>query len=275
MADDVDAPLLRIDDEGAVRRLTLDRPGSANAFNRRLSEAFADAMQAAADDDGVSVVVLTGEGKVFSAGADLNDLARGSDAGSDTAGSAETGRGGAAVGSSSFGRGMNALIPAFAEFPKPLVAAVNGAAVGIGATMLLHCDAVLVSERARIRFPFTSMGISPEAASSLLLPRLVGRQQAARLLLTSEWVDAARAVELGLALAVSPHDALLDDAHAFAGEIAQHPLAALVATKRLLLAAERDAVDATIARENASFASLLAATDARDHLRGERARLDR
>lgn len=268
MATDADAPLLRIDDAGAVRRLTFDRPGSANAFNRQLNGEFVDAMQSAGDDEGVSVVVLTGEGRVFSAGADLNDLAGGSVAASGET----TDRRATAVGPSSFGRDMSALIPAFATFPKPLIAAVNGAAVGIGATMLLHCDAVFLSERARIRFPFTAMGINPEAASTLLLPQLVGRQQAARLLLTSEWVDAARAVELGLALAVSAHDELLDDAHVLATEIAQHPLAALMATKRLLLATQRDAVDATVARENASFSSLLGAPAARDHLRGERDR---
>jgi enoyl-CoA hydratase/carnithine racemase len=256
-----DTPLLRTDDDGPVRRLTFDRPGSANAFNRELSGEFIDAMQAAADDDRVSVVVLTGEGKVFSAGADLSELARGTRRSSGDPGSA---------GAPRPGRDVGAIIPAFAWFPKPLIAAVNGAAVGVAATMLLHCDAVLMSERARIRFPFTSLGICPEAGSSLLLPRLVGRQQAARLLLTSEWVDAARAVELGLALSVSAPDALLDDADALAAEIAQHPKAALIATKELLLDAERDTLEAAIDREMAVFASLLRTPDARDHLSGER-----
>jgi enoyl-CoA hydratase/carnithine racemase len=269
--DATDAPLIRVDDDGPVRRLTLDRPGAANAFSRRLSEVFAHVLVDAAADDGVSVVVVTGAGTVFSAGIDLAELASGSDAGNASGGHDPTG----AVGDSAFARGMGAFLPAIAGFTKPLIAAVNGAAVGLAVTMLLHCDLVLVSDRARLRMPFTAMGINPEAASTLLLPRLIGRQQAARLLLTSEWIDADRAVELGLALSVSPHDALLGDAHALAAEIAQHPLRSLVATKTLLLAAERDGVDAAMARENASFAALVSGPSARERLLrqlGDRAR---
>jgi len=265
MVSPTDSPLVLVDDTGTVRRLILSRPGAANAFDRALSDAFAAALADAAADDGVRVVVVTGAGKHFSAGADLGDLARGSDVGDTDDVASER----PALGSSSFGRGMGTLIAALGSFPKPLVAAVNGAAVGIGATMLLHCDLVIVSDRARLRMPFTSMGVSPEAGSTVLLPRLIGRQQAARLLLTSTWVDASEAVDLGLALSMSPHDTLLDDAHALAAEIAHHPLTSLVATKELLLAAERELVDAAIARESASFASLLGSPGVRDRLRGQ------
>ena len=263
MVPPTDSPLVLVDDTGTVRLLTLSRPGAANAFDRALSDAFAAALADAAADDGVHVVIVTGAGKHFSAGADLGDLARGSDIDDD----ADDER--PALGSSSFGRGMGALIGAISTFRKPLVAAVNGAAVGIGVTMLLHCDLAIVSDRARLRLPFTSMGVSPEAGSTVLLPRLIGRQQAARLLFTSTWVNASEAVDLGLALSVSPHDALLDDAQALAAEIGHHPLTSLVATKELLLAAERDVVDAAIARESASFASLLASPGVRDGLRGQ------
>ena len=264
MVSPTDSPLVLVDDTGTVRRLTLSRPSAANAFDLALSDAFAAALADAAADDDVRVVVVTGAGKHFSAGADLGDLARGSDVVDDDADERP-----ALGSSSSFGRGMSAFIGALGTFRKPLVAAVNGAAVGIGATMLLHCDLVIVSDRARLRLPFTSMGVSPEAGSTVLLPRLIGRQQAARLLFTSTWVDAADAVDLGLALAVSHHDALLDDAHSLAAEIAHHPLTSLIATKELLLAAERELVDAAIARESASFASLLASPGVRDRLRGQ------
>jgi enoyl-CoA hydratase/carnithine racemase len=127
----------------------------------------------------------------------------------------------------------------------------------------------LMSERARLRLPFTAMGVGPEAGSTVLLPRLVGRQRTAQLLFTSEWVDAARAVDMGLALGVSAPDALLPDALDLATAIAAHPLASLAATKQLLLDGERDLVLAAVARENTAFGELLRRPGARDRVLGQ------
>ncbi|HEX5586669.1 MAG TPA: enoyl-CoA hydratase-related protein [Acidimicrobiia bacterium] len=257
-------PLVLVADHGAVRVVTLNRVDSANAFNRALYDAVAGALDEAADDDDVSVVVITGAGRVFSAGADVKVMARGAagdeaDASSDAPSDAQA----PADPSDSLAAGFDAFLPALSTFPKPLLAAVNGAAVGIGVTMLLHCDIVLLSDRARLRMSFTTMGAVPEAGSTVLLPRLVGRQRSAELLFTSEWVDAARAVEIGLALAVHPADALLSEALDLATRIAAQPLSSLVATKQLLLEAERDPVDAAIVRELAALGGVLRLPGAR------------
>lgn len=253
-------PLVLVADHGAVRVVTLNRVDAANAFNRALYDAVANALNDAAGDDGVSVVVITGAGRVFSAGADVKIMARAAagddaDAPADAPASADP--------SDSLAAGFDAFLPALSTFPKPLLAAVNGAAVGIGVTMLLHCDIVLLSDQARLRLSFTAMGAVPEAGSTVLLPRLVGRQRSAELLFTSEWVDAARAVEIGLALAVYPADSFLSEALDLATRIAAQPLPSLVATKRLLLEAERDPVETAIVRELAALGGVLRLPGAR------------
>ncbi|MET0628789.1 MAG: enoyl-CoA hydratase-related protein [Acidimicrobiia bacterium] len=257
-------PLVVVADHERVRVLTLNRTDAANAFNRALYDAVADALNEAADDDAISVVVITGAGRVFSAGADVKIMARA--AAGDAAGTPSDGPSHApepADPSDSLSAGFDAFLPALSTFPKPLLAAVNGAAVGIGVTMLLHCDIVLLSDRARLRLSFTAMGAVPEAGSTVLLPRLVGRQRSAELLFTSEWVDAARAVEIGLALAVHPADSFMSEALDLAARIAAHPLPSLVATKRLLLEAEPDPVDAAIVRELAALGGVLRLPGAR------------
>lgn len=253
-------PLVLVADEGAVRVITLNRVDAANAFNRALYDAVAEALNDAAADDTVKVVVITGAGRVFSAGADVKVMARAAagdevDAPSDAPDTSDP--------IDSLAAGFDAFLPALSTFAKPLLAAVNGAAVGIGVTMLLHCDIVLLSDRARLRLSFTAMGVVPEAGSTVLLPRQVGRQRSAALLFTSEWVDAAQAVEIGLALAVHPAEALLPEALELAARIAAQPLPSLVATKRLLLEAEREPVDAAIVREVAALGGVLRLPGAR------------
>jgi enoyl-CoA hydratase/carnithine racemase len=256
--------LVLIEHHERVRVVTLNRTDAANAFNGALYHAVADALDAAATDDAISVVVLTGAGSVFSAGADVNDMARGT-----TAAARERESTSSVRSSGSLGGGFDRFFPALSEFPKPLIAAVNGAAVGIGVTMLLHCDIVLASERARFRLPFTAMGVGPEAGSSVLLPRLLGRQRAARVLYTSEWIDAPGAVAIGLALAVSEPGTLLQDALDLAACMAANPLASLVATKQLLLDGTRDAIVDAVARENSAFGELLGRPGARDRVLGQ------
>jgi len=154
---------LLIADENQVRTITLNRPGALNAFNEALYDATADALSAAAEDPEIAVVMITGAGRAFSAGQDLAEMqARITDP--DFA----PGR-----------HGFPGLIDALGAFPKPLICAVNGVGLGIGATILGFADLAFMSSTARLKCPFTSLGVAPEAASSYLLPQLIGRQNAA------------------------------------------------------------------------------------------------
>jgi enoyl-CoA hydratase/carnithine racemase len=142
------------------------------------------------------------------------------------------------------------------SFPKPLLAAVNGIGVGIGLTVLPHCDLVFIAEGARLRAPFVSLGVTAEAGSTWLLPARIGWQATAHLLYTAAWMRADEALQLGLAYRVCTAEALLDDTLKVADEIARMPVDSLVATKQLLLDAQRQALSAARQRENISFAAL-------------------
>jgi len=228
-------------DDGFVRLLTLNRPAQKNAFNtvqwRELREALAEAKA----DRNVRVVVLTGAGGAFSAGQDLSEMAASTTAAPPAAGGAP--------GQHPFGLFLDELV----AFDKPLVAAVNGVAVGIGLTLLLHCDFVFVAEGARLRAPFVTLGVVPEAAASALLPAVIGWRESLELLYGDGWLDAKRAVELGLANALCAPGALLDAARAKARALAELPPEALQHTKRLLLATRAAAVRDARAGEDAAF----------------------
>ena len=217
-------------DEGAVRTLTLNRPSRLNAFTADSYRLLATRLDEADADDGVHAVLLCGAGRAFCSGVDLDVLGH-TFPGSDLRGA--------------FDRLMGALT----AFTKPLLAAVHGPAVGIGATILLHCDAVLVAEGARLRFPFTSMRTAPEAGSTFLLPEVVGPQRAAELLFTSRWVSAPEAVAMGLALRCCPPEGLRDEASELAQAMAAQTPAAVVAARRLLRHGRAEAVRAAVERE--------------------------
>jgi enoyl-CoA hydratase/carnithine racemase len=234
--------VLRVHDNARVRLLTLDRPEALNAFSDALYHAVNDALVDAAGNDDVAVVVVTGEGRAFSAGQDLAEMA--------TLGGGGAGRSEAA------GHGFRPFMDTLSTFPKPLVAAVNGLAVGLGLTMLGHCDLVLVGDAARLRAPFSRLGVVPEAASSALLPAIAGWQAAAHAFFTGEWIDAEQAVRSGIAWERCPDDELLDRALELARSIARMPIVSLVATKELMRASRGDLVSAARAREDAYFARL-------------------
>jgi enoyl-CoA hydratase/carnithine racemase len=228
---------LRVQTEDGVRSVTLDRPHRLNAFTAAGYRTLAAALRGAAGDDDVRVVVLLGAGRSFCAGVDLTELA-------------------ALADTRELSAGFSALLHALAEFPKPLLAGVQGAAVGFGATILLHVDVVLAADDARLRLPFTRLGTAPEAASSVLLPRLVGHQRAAELLFTSRWIPAEEARELGLVARCCPPDRLHAEVMALAREIAGLPGPAVQAAKRLLRAGWSDAVGSALAAENDAAAAL-------------------
>jgi enoyl-CoA hydratase/carnithine racemase len=218
-----------------VAILTLNRPRQRNAFNNQMYREMCEALRAARDDGAVSAVVITGAPGAFSAGQDLGEMAA-----TELSDAREHG----------FADFMNCVI----RFDKPILAAVNGVGVGLGLTLLLHCDIVYMAEEARLRPPFVTLGVVPEAASSYLLPAIVGFQRAAEVFYTAEWIDAARALELGIASRVLPDGELLPAVLAKAKQIAAQPLGALRHTKRLLLATREDFVRAARAREDEAFA---------------------
>jgi enoyl-CoA hydratase/carnithine racemase len=232
---------LQVADENRVRTLTLDRPEALNAFDEALYDALAEALDDAAQDPGVAVVLLTGNGRAFSAGTDLLEMQRIA-----TDPTFQRGR-----------HGFPGLVDALDAFPKPLVVAVNGIGLGIGCTILGFADLSFMSSEARLKCPFTSLGVAPEAASSYLLPLLVGRQNAAWLLQSSEWVPATEALEMGLVWRVCQPDELLAEARRHAQVLAANPISSLVAVKRTMTEPRRAGVAAARERENAAFAELM------------------
>ncbi len=224
-----------------VRVLAFNRPEVRNAFDTALYQEVTAALRGADTDEAISAVVLTGRGGAFTSGQDLAEMA------AIATGTAVEGA----------GQGFMGLLDALVETSVPLLAAVNGVAVGLGFTLLAHCDLVLVDAGARLRVPFAELGVPAEAASSLLFPAAMGWQQAARVLLTSDWVDAAELVELGLAVQVCEPGTVVDATVTLAARIAANPRGATRAITSLMRAARRDAVAEANRREQAAFATLL------------------
>ena len=197
-----------------VCEVRLNRPDKRNAITLAMYRALTGALHAANVDESVRVILLAGEGASFTAGNDLNDFLNGPPLGEDHD-------------AARFLRTLPAI-------RKVMVAAVHGATVGIGVTLLLHCDLVVAARSARLAVPFVRLGLVPEAASSLLLPRLIGHQRAAEMLLLGAPIDAARAYEIGIVNRVVDDEALLSEARGLARSVAQQPAGALLATKKLL-----------------------------------------
>ncbi|MCH9728145.1 MAG: enoyl-CoA hydratase/isomerase family protein [Actinomycetia bacterium] len=232
---------LQICDDNKVRTLVLDRPEALNAFNEELYGACAAALRDAAADPDVAVVLLTGAGRAFSAGNDLKEMqARIADSSLTSQGSH-----------------FSTMLSALTDLPKPLICAVNGVGVGIGTTILGFADLVFMSSTARLKCPFTSLGVAPEAASSYLLPQLIGRQNAAWLLMSAEWIDAAEAQRMGIAWKVCEPDELLLEARRHAEILASRSIPSLVAVKKTVVAPYRAGISEATQRENAYFSELL------------------
>ena len=227
-----------VHDEGPVRVLSFDRPDKLNALDAALADRATAALQDAATDPAVGAVVLTGEGRAFCAGVDLEHLAaisEGRESGDHTV---------------AFNQALRTL-------DKPLLAAVNGLAVGVGCTMCLHVDLVVAAWSARFRTPFTEIGVAPEVGSSVLLPQQVGYQRAAWMLLSSEWVEATTAAEWGLVFRVVPDDELLERSVELATTIAARNPGSLRAVKRTLRDWREPAVRRAERAENEEFRALL------------------
>ena len=233
--------MIRVEDQGRIRVITLDRPEARNAFNEALYDAATGALIDAATDNRIAVAVITGTGQSFSSGNDLNEMAART-----TGAPFENGR-----------HGFAGFVDQLIEFPKPLFCAVNGLAVGIGATMLALSDLVFIAEDARVRCPFTRLGVAPEAASSVSFPRLLGRQNATWALLSSEWLSAQECVQMGLAWRVCPPDDLLAETLRHAAILAAKPINSLVESKRAIVAPLKAELYEARERENDAFRVLL------------------
>jgi enoyl-CoA hydratase/carnithine racemase len=234
--------------EQGILTIEFDRLDKKNAITAAMYQAMADALRAAESDPAVRVIVIRGKPEVFTAGNDLEDFMQRPP----TAGEGDD------------------LPPVFqflqqiGQASKPLVAAVSGPAVGVGTTMLLHCDLVYASETAKLSLPFVQLGLCPEAASSMLLPRLLGHQRAAEKLLLGEAFGAQEALQIGLVTRVLPvaelHEFVLQQAR----KLAALPASSLRETKRLMKGSDKAAVQAQMAQEGEVFRRLLQAPEARE-----------
>jgi enoyl-CoA hydratase/carnithine racemase len=225
-----------------VMTLTLNRPAKKNAITNAMYGALADGLERAARDETVHVVLLHGEGADFCAGNDIGDFVAALMAGADRA-------------------ALNVwrFLTALSTFPKPLIAAVTGKAVGIGTTMLLHCDLVFVAEDCELRTPFVELGLVPEAGSARLLPARIGHLRAFSMF-TGEIVSGKTAAAWGLANQALSHDQVAPAALAAAKAVAQKPLAAVVATKALM---RDDAlIEAALAADRVAFLTALNSPEA-------------
>ena len=236
---------VRSDEANGVLTLTLNRPEKKNALTQAMYQTLGDAIDGVSTGANVRCILIQAEGDAFTAGNDLGDFAA-------------TNRGE----SSDTVRRSNPLLTALARATTPIVAAVNGRAVGIGTTLLLHCDLVFVSEDALLTTPFVNLALIPEAASSLTLPARIGHARAFSMFVLGEAVDARKAVEWGLANEVCSRAELRPRARAAADAIAARPASAVRLTKMLM----RDpaALAARMDIEGTHFAAQLKSAEAKE-----------
>ncbi|MBV7498487.1 enoyl-CoA hydratase-related protein [Achromobacter sp. ACM05] len=231
---------LKVARDGAVLTLTIDRQDRRNALDTATYAALTEQISLASADVAVSAVILTGAGEHFTAGNDLRDF------------QAERGAGDSA--------GLT-FLRALTTADVPVIAAVEGYAIGIGVTLLQHCDFVHIGEGATLRMPFVALGLCPEGASSLLMPRLVGRR-AAQWLMQGKAFSAQEAVDAGLATSVTPKGEALAAAQATAADLARQPPAALRLTKAMMKRADRQAIQEMLDYEAQQFRARLQTEEA-------------
>jgi enoyl-CoA hydratase/carnithine racemase len=237
------AETLTVQDRTRVRVVTLDRPDALNAFNGQMFDDLADVFLDTASDDGIRVLVLTGAGRAFTAGADLGEMGRAP--GSDGGPPADP------------RHGLGGMLDAIIDFPKPFIVAVNGVGVGIGATIVGLADLTYMATGSRLRCPFSALGLTAEAASTYTFPRLLGHQRASWFLLSGEWMSAEECVAAGLAVECCPPEGLMGLALGRALTLADLPLESLIATKDLIVGPQREQLKAAVRAENEALARLV------------------
>ena len=227
--------------EDRILEIVIDRPDAKNALTVDMYDRLTEAFERARGDDDVRVVILRGEGRVFTAGNDLGDFIQNPPSGEDSP--------------------VFKFLRAVIEFPKPLIAAVDGWAVGVGTTVLFHCDLVYASDRAKFKMPFVDLAVVPEAGSSLILPRMIGHQKAAELLFFSETFDAGQAAGFGIVNDVFSSAELLEQVRARAARLVTKAPESLRQTKALLKACQSKSLDETMAAEAELFIARLASDE--------------
>ncbi len=225
--------MVTLSDTHGVRTLGLNRPDALNAFNNPQYDALADALIDAGNDGRVKAVVLTGNGRAFSAGADLAGRA------------AEAPK-----------HGFAGLIRTIVDFEKPFLLAINGLGVGIGATICGLADFAFMAKSARLRCPFSTLGLVAEAGSTMTFPALMGRQRAMWMLMSSEWMTAAQCKEWGLVLDVLPDEGFLESVEARAATFAALPSDSLKSAKRLIIGPYKERLLAVVDAESQALAAL-------------------
>ena len=229
---------------GSILRVQFNRPSKKNAMTSAMYITMADLLNTAAEDDRLRVVLWHGAGNSFCAGNDLDDFLKNPPGPDDSP--------------------QSRLINAFIDFEKPIVAAVHGAAIGGGTTMLTHCDFVYAGETAKFQMPFINLALVPEFASTFSIPMRIGYLRAAELLQLGLPFDANRAAELGLVTRVVPDSRLLETATETAQELAEKPAAALQALKRFMKRPWRDALLEAAKAENSEFSVRVRSADTKE-----------
>ncbi|WP_322105721.1 enoyl-CoA hydratase [Paraburkholderia sp. J41] len=230
--------------DNGVLTITIHRPERKNALTPAMYEAINAALASAQEDAAVRAVLLRGHAEIFTAGNDIEDFLKTPPTGADSP--------------------VMRFLAALSGFEKPLAAAVAGAAIGVGTTMLLHCDLVYAADTARFAMPFAQLGLCPEAASSLLLPRIAGYQAAAEKLLLGETFDAAEAYRMGFVNRVLPAAELDAFVAAQLAKLVALPASSLRATKSLMKRAGTHEIREQMSEESVHFGKMLLAPEARE-----------
>ncbi len=231
-----------------ILTIAFNRPERKNAITGAMYQSMADALVAAESDSTVRAIVITGTPDIFTAGNDLDDFLKN----------------GPVPGKSDANRPVYQFMRALAGASKPVVAAVTGAAIGIGTTLLMHCDLVYAADKAKFSMPFVQLGLCPEFASSVQFPAIAGHPRAAEKLLLGEAFSAQEAFEMGLISKILPADELLPFAMAQAAKLVALPASSVRATKSLMKRSKQAPIEAAIAAENELFGAMLQAPEAKE-----------
>jgi enoyl-CoA hydratase/carnithine racemase len=238
--------LITTTQDNGILQLGITRPDKLNALTIAMYDALTAGLEMAAQDDSIRVVLLQGTDNCFTSGNDLADFTKNPPEDENSP--------------------VFRFLKAISQFKKPLVAKVSGPAVGIGTTMLLHCDLVYADETAKFRLPFVNLGLCPEAASSYLLPKLVGHLRASELFLLGEAIDAVRAAEMGLVTRIFPHAELTEKVFTKLLQLTQLPPRSVQLTKALLKQNQSRQVAGVMSEEGALFIEQLAQPEAQEAL---------
>ena len=228
----------------AILTIEFNRPAKKNAITAAMYQTLADALKSAETDSAIRVIVLCGKPEIFTAGNDLEDFMNNPPHGDASP--------------------VFQFLHAISHAQKPIVAAVRGAAVGVGTTMLLHCDLVYAGASAKFSMPFAQLGLCPEAAASLLFPQMVGYHRAAEKLLLGEAFGAEEAAAMGLVNRVLADDAVFDHAIKQAGKLAALPASSIRMTKKLMKGDATSAVEARMKTEGEAFIAMLSSPEAKE-----------